>query len=121
LLATISGSFGEGIDLPGDFLKGVIVVGLPLTRPDLESKSLIDYYDKKFGKGWDYGYLYPAFTKAIQSSGRCIRTEKDRGVVVFLDERYAWPRYYNCFPKDWKFITTVLFERNIQNFFEQKD
>ncbi|MBU1974837.1 MAG: ATP-dependent DNA helicase, partial [Nanoarchaeota archaeon] len=90
LLGVISGNFGEGIDLPGDYLKGVVIVGLPLQRPSLETKALIDYFDKKFGKGWDYGYLFPAFTKAIQSAGRCIRSETDKGIVVFLDERYTW-------------------------------
>ena len=47
LFGVTAGSFGEGIDLPGDFLKGVIVVGLPLERPTLEVRGLIDYYDMK--------------------------------------------------------------------------
>lgn len=100
LLAVVSGSYGEGIDLPGDFLNGVIIVGLPLQTPDLETKQLIDYFEKKFKRGWDYGYVFPAFNKALQNAGRCIRTEKDRGVIVFLDERYVWPMYSRCFPED---------------------
>ncbi len=99
LLAVASGSFGEGIDLPG-VLKGVIVVGLPLDRPDLETQQLIEYYDKKFGNGWEYGYTMPALTKCLQNAGRCIRSETDRGVIIFLDERYAWPRYLQYFPRD---------------------
>jgi len=101
LLGVAAGSFGEGIDLPG-ILKAVIVIGLPLDRPDLETQQLIEYYDKKLGKGWDYGYTMPALTKCMQNAGRCIRSETDRGVIVFLDERYAWPRYFTCFPSDWK-------------------
>jgi DNA excision repair protein ERCC-2 len=100
LLAVASGSFGEGIDLPG-VLSGVIIIGLPLDRPDLETQQLIEYYDKKFGKGWDYGYTMPALTRTMQNAGRCIRSETDRGVIVFLDERYAWPRYFGAFPPDW--------------------
>lgn len=119
LLAVVSGSFGEGIDLPGDELKGVVVVGLPLQKPDLEAKALIDYYDEKFKKGWDYGYLFPAFTKSIQSAGRCIRSKKDRGVIVFLDERYAWPNYKRCFPKDWDIKITLMYEKWIREFFEK--
>jgi DNA excision repair protein ERCC-2 len=106
LLAVASGSFGEGVDLPG-VLKGVIVVGLPLDRPDLETQQLIEYYDRKFGKGWDYGYTMPALTRTMQNAGRCIRSETDRGVIVFLDERYAWPRYFTCFPSDWKLKIAV--------------
>lgn len=120
LLGVISGSFGEGIDLPGDFLKGVIVVGLPLQRPDLETKALIDYYDAKFKKGWDYGYVYPAFNKTLQSAGRCIRSETDRGVILFIDERYEWPRYKECFPPTWEMKTTLLFESMIKEFFKEK-
>lgn len=117
LLGVISGSFGEGIDLPGDFLKGVVVVGLPLSKPDLETKALIEYYDKKFGKGWDYGYLFPAFNKALQSAGRCIRSEKDKGVIIFLDERYTWSNYNRCFPPSWNLKTTMLYEKMIKEFF----
>ncbi|MFC1698214.1 ATP-dependent DNA helicase, partial [Nanoarchaeota archaeon] len=91
LLGCSSGNFAEGIDLPGDLLKCVVVVGLPLQSPDLETKRLIEYYDQKFKKGWDYGYLLPAFTKSLQSAGRCIRSETDKGAIIFLDERYKWP------------------------------
>ncbi|RJQ18207.1 ATP-dependent DNA helicase [Candidatus Woesearchaeota archaeon] len=119
LLAVVSGSFGEGIDLPGDYLKGVVIVGLPLQKPDLETQSLIDYYEKKFGKGWDYGYVFPAFTKTIQSAGRCIRSETDKGVIVFLDERYAWPNYSRCFPPDWDMKITLLYEKMIEGFFKK--
>jgi DNA excision repair protein ERCC-2 len=100
LLGAAAGSFGEGIDLPGDFLQCVIIVGLPLARPDAETSELIAYYDKKFGQGWDYGYIYPAFNKTLQNAGRCIRSETDRGIIVYLDERYTWRNYFKCFPQD---------------------
>lgn len=116
LLAVAAGSFGEGIDLPG-VLKAVVVVGLPLDRPDLETQQLIEYYDRKFGKGWDYGYTMPALTKTMQNAGRCIRTETDRGVIVFLDERYAWPRYFMCFPSDWRLKIAANPLPEIQKFF----
>lgn len=116
LLGVASGSFGEGIDLPG-LLKGVVVVGLPLDRPNLETQQLIEYYDKKFGRGWDYGYIMPALTKTMQNAGRCIRSETDRGVIVFLDERYAWPRYFSCFPSDWNLGVSVDPTQQISQFF----
>ncbi len=100
LLAASSGSFGEGIDLPGDLLKAVIIVGLPLSKPDLETKELISYYDLRFNKGWDYGYIYPAVIKSLQNAGRCIRSKKDKGVIIFLDERYVWNNFRKCFPSD---------------------
>lgn len=117
LLGVVSGSFGEGIDLPGDLLKSVVVVGLPLQQPTLETKALIDYYDKKFSKGWDYGYVGPAFSKCMQSAGRCIRSENDRGIVVFLDERYTWPNYFKHFPIDMDIKITKLYADRITEFF----
>ena len=117
MLAVASGSFGEGIDLPGDYLKAVVVVGIPLSHPNLETHELIGYYDDKFNKGWDYGYLLPAITRSLQNAGRCIRSETDRGAIIFLDERYAWPNYKRCFPDDWNVITTKLYKERINNFF----
>ena len=101
LLAAVSGgSYGEGIDLPGKQLMGAIIVGIPLNKPDLETKSLIKYYDHKYGKGWEYGYIFPAMTKAIQAAGRCIRNEEDKGIIAYLDNRYTWRNYSRCFPEE---------------------
>src|SRR3989338_3697680 len=119
LLAVSTGNFGEGIDLPGDFLKGVVIVGLPLEKPDLETKELIDYYEEKYGKGFDYGYIFPAITKCLQNAGRCIRSETDRGVIVFLDERFAWENYLRCLPADMDFKITKMYEERISSFFNR--
>ena len=120
LLAVASGSFSEGIDLPGNLLRCVVIVGLPLQTPDLETKELIRYYDEKFGKGWDYGYIFPAFNKALQSAGRCIRSETDKGAIVFLDERYLWPNYRRLFPEDWDMVVSKDFALQIEDFFFQR-
>jgi len=117
LLAVSTGSFGEGIDLPGDFLKGVVIVGLPLEKPDLETKELIDYYQEKYGKGFEYGYIFPAITKCLQNAGRCIRSETDKGAIIFLDERFAWQNYYKCLPSDMDFKISKNYEERIERFF----
>ncbi|MBI5881426.1 ATP-dependent DNA helicase [archaeon] len=120
LLGVVSGSFGEGIDLPGKLLNCVVVVGLPLQQPTLETKKLIEYYDAKFAKGWEYGYVGPAFSKCLQSAGRCIRSETDRGVIAFLDERYAWQNYRQHFPEDWEIEITKDYLEKIREFFGKK-
>ncbi len=119
LLATSTGSFSEGIDLPGDFLKAVVIVGLPLATPNLETQELIRYYDEKFQKGWDYGYIMPAVIKTLQAAGRCIRSETDRGIIAFIDERYIQPSYSRCFPKDWEIKTSINPEIMIKEFFDK--
>ncbi len=102
LLGVVGGSFSEGVDYADNLLTSVVVVGLPLESPTLEVKALIDYYERKFGKGWDYGYIYPAMNRAMQSAGRMIRSSSDRGVVVFLDKRYEWSNYSKCFPQSFR-------------------
>jgi DNA excision repair protein ERCC-2 len=100
LLGVTGANFAEGVDFPGDLLQGVIVVGVPLARPDLNTRKTIEYYETKYGKGWNYAYIFPAINKCLQSAGRCIRSETDRGVVIYLDERFAWQNYFQCFPKE---------------------
>jgi DNA excision repair protein ERCC-2 len=36
----------------------------------------------------------------VQSAGRLIRSEKDRGVVVLMDERFAQARYARFLPPE---------------------
>ncbi len=115
LLGTSTGSFGEGIDMPG-ILQAVIVVGLPLNKPDTEAKLLIEYYDDKFGKGFEYGYVLPAITKCLQNAGRCIRSETDKGAIIFLDERYAWQNYFQCFPEDWDMEVEMDYKEILESF-----
>ncbi len=118
LLGVAGANFAEGIDLPGDLLNGVVVVGLPLAKPDLVTREIINYHDKKFSKGWDYGYIYPAMSKCIQSAGRCIRSEKDRGVIIYLDERFAWQNYFACLPRE-GLIVTKNYARLLEEFFSR--
>ncbi len=117
LMGVSSGNFGEGVDLPGDLLQMVIIVGLPLGKPDLETKELINYYEHKFGNGQDYGYIFPAITTCLQNAGRCIRSETDKGVIIFLDERYAWTQYKKCFPENMNFMVTKRAEEKVKEFF----
>lgn len=117
LLGVAAGSFGEGVDYPGEVLKAVFVVGLPLKTPDLETKELIDFYDQLFGKGWDYGYSYPAMNRAIQAAGRCIRSKDDEGVIVYMDKRYDWSNYRKVFPPGKRMRTTKAPWKEIEEFF----
>lgn len=119
LFAVQAGSFSEGMDFPGRMLDCAVVVGLPLERPTLETDALIRYYDFKFSRGWDYGYIYPAMNRALQAAGRCIRSETDRGAIVLMDDRFKWRNYRKCFPRDMKSIVTEKPEMYLEKFFKQ--
>jgi len=94
LFGVMGGSLSEGVDYPENILKGIIVVGIPLEKPNLETTARINFYEKKFGsKGKDYAYIIPAIIRAVQAAGRAIRSEKDKAVIVFMDKRYKWRMY----------------------------
>jgi DNA excision repair protein ERCC-2 len=67
----------------------------------LEREILRDYYEKRYGKGFHYAYIYPAMSKVVQAAGRVIRTENDRGLIVLMDKRFILPDYYQAMPVDW--------------------
>jgi DNA excision repair protein ERCC-2 len=101
VLAVQGGIFSEGVDFAGETLIGVIVVGPALPTVDFERELLRHYYQKKNGQGFEYAYLYPAMTRVIQSVGRLIRTETDRGVAVLICNRFAQRQYAALFPREW--------------------
>lgn len=103
LCAVMGGSLAEGIDYAEKEIACACLVGIPLQEMSLEVQSLIEYYDQKFGRGWEYGYIYPAVNKALQAAGRGIRRESDKCAVLFMDERYLWKAYRKCLPKDFAF------------------
>ncbi len=101
LFAVMGSNFSEGIDFPGELLSSLIVIGLPLTKPDVLMKAKVEYFDSKFGDGLEYAYYLPTFVKIRQALGRLIRSENDKGVAYFIDERYTWKKYKKYIPRDW--------------------
>ncbi len=100
----MGGIFSEGIDLANDRLIGAVIVGTGLPQVCRERELLKEYFDNRGVNGFDYAYVYPGMNKVQQSAGRVIRTEKDRGIILLLDERFSERRYRNTFPREWKGI-----------------
>jgi DNA excision repair protein ERCC-2 len=101
-LAVMGGIFGEGIDLVGERLIGAVVVGVGVPQVCLENDLIKEYFDRENGSGFAYAYQYPGFNRVLQATGRVIRTETDRGIVVLIDERFTQPRYRQLFPDHWR-------------------
>lgn len=98
----MGGIFSEGIDLTEDKLIGAAIIGTGLPQVCNEREILKRWFDEKQMPGFDFAYLYPGMNKVLQSAGRVIRTEKDRGVILLLDERFLSYRYQETFPREWK-------------------
>lgn len=97
----MGGIFSEGIDLTGEQLIGAVIVGTGLPQVCRERELLKQYFDEHGFYGFDYAYLYPGMNKVLQSAGRVIRTQEDRGVVLLLDDRFLDMRYREVFPREW--------------------
>jgi DNA excision repair protein ERCC-2 len=104
-LAVMGSLFNEGIDLAGERLSGVIIVGVGLPQVSLPREIMSQYFSSRLGRGFEYAYQFPGFNKVQQAAGRVIRSEQDVGFVLLMDDRYAKPEYQVLFPDEWQPVT----------------
>lgn len=101
-VCAISGSFAESIDLVGDRLIGVVIVGVGLPQVNFENNLIKDFYTAKDMNGYDFAYLNPGLNKVLQAIGRVIRTENDKGAALIIDNRYKQTNYRVVLDKHFK-------------------
>ncbi len=111
----LGGSFSEGVDLPGNRLIGVGIVGVGLPGISNERNLLKEYYDQTRESGYDYAYIYPGMNRVLQAAGRLIRRESDTGVIVLMDDRYASERYQILFPDRWQTVRSATNATELAN------
>lgn len=121
-IAVLGGQFSESIDLKGDLLIGVIVLGVGFPKISFENDEIKKYYDEYCDAGFSYAYLYPGMNAVTQSVGRLIRAEDDIGSALLIDSRYLESRYQNLFKKEWSHYKIVSSPKdiydNINNFYK---
>ena len=87
-------SFWEGVDVPGDALRGLVIAKLPFRVPTepvtaAQCEAIVARGGDAFAE-----YMLPhASLRLKQGFGRLIRTGTDRGVVVIGDPRIVTKRY----------------------------
>ena len=100
--AVLGSLFNEGIDLVGERLSGLIILGVGLPGLSPERNLMAGYCEEKFGSGFLFSYIFPAFNRIEQAMGRLIRSESDRGFVLLIDKRWSQSPYAQLIPEDWK-------------------
>lgn len=83
-------SFWEGVDVPGDQLRHVIITRLPFTVPsDPIQQARAERIRARGGSDFSEMSVPQAVIRFRQGFGRLIRSKTDRGVVTVLDSRIA--------------------------------
>jgi len=89
-----TGSFSEGLDLPGDYLTNLIITKLPFAVPTSPvEQAHAEYIQMKGGNPFMQLTIPDASRKLIQSCGRLLRKEQDYGRITILDRRLVTKRY----------------------------
>ncbi len=87
-------TFWEGVDVPGDALRGLLIAKLPFRVP---SEPMVaaqcEAIEARGGNAFGEFMLPHASLRLKQGFGRLIRTATDRGVVVLSDPRVLSKRY----------------------------
>ncbi len=105
--AVLGGIFSEGVDLIGDRLNGVVVVGVGLPQLCFERNLIKDHFDQDGKNGYNYAYIYPGMNKVLQAGGRLIRSETDKGTIVLIDDRFLQKQYQMLLPQEWEKYTII--------------
>ena len=114
----LGGVFSEGIDLIDDRLIGAIIIGVGLSMVNYENGALKNYYDLNSSddeekQGYLYSYVYPGINKFLQAAGRVIRSEFDKGMLLYIDMRYNTFPYRNILTEKYQNISYVYTEDEI--------
>lgn len=121
----MGGVFSEGIDLIGDALNGVIIVGVGLPMICDENNILKEHFQNVYSQGFEYAYMYPGFNKVVQAVGRVIRSERDRGIAILLDERFNFSSYKQIMPSHWQnrkiISSSYTLKKEIEQFYQNNE
>jgi ATP-dependent DNA helicase DinG len=87
-------SLWQGVDVPGDSCRLVVIDRIPFPRPD---DPLMTARSRAVAQTGGNGFMSVSATHAAirlaQGAGRLIRTTTDKGVVAVLDSRLSTERY----------------------------
>jgi ATP-dependent DNA helicase DinG len=87
-------SFWEGVDVPGEPLRGLILQKLPFRVPtEPITAARMEAIERAGGSSFHQFMLPHAALRLKQGFGRLVRSRSDRGAVLVLDDRLVSRRY----------------------------
>jgi ATP-dependent DNA helicase DinG len=89
-----TGSFAEGLDLPGQLLENVVITKIPFSVPTSPvEQAQAEYITAQGGNPFMQVTVPEASRKLVQCAGRLLRNEQDSGRVIILDRRIITKHY----------------------------
>ena len=105
LFGVMGGKLSEGINFKNDLCRLLIIVGMPFMNiKAIEIQEKMKYYNKLFElkkssiNGNEY-YENLCMKNINQTIGRCIRNYYDYSVIILMDNRFSFDKYFNKLPK----------------------
>jgi len=100
-LAVAGGALTEGFDTSGLGIRAVAVLGPCIPAPDPRRELERAHYDESLGDGFALAYALPGMTRVVQSAGRLLRQDGDRGVIALYGARFLREPYRSLLPAAW--------------------
>ncbi|RJF76169.1 RecQ family ATP-dependent DNA helicase [Deinococcus cavernae] len=105
-------SMMEGVDVPGESLMAVHLEKIPFPVVRATERALQRYYAAQGRNWWEEYYLPRGVIPFVQSFGRLIRSQQDRGVFVVWDRRvsgaFYWDDFIDSLPVSAEQLETVV-------------
>jgi DNA excision repair protein ERCC-2 len=121
LLAVQGGFFSDSPEFKRNTLHGILVVGVPYSKPDIEQRAAAEFMKSRFGgmKGYYYSQIYPAMTKVLHvlSGG----AGGDKGVCVLMDQRFKDSKFLKALPPEYHFDIEPDIKSRLGEFFSCPD
>jgi len=106
LLGVQGGYFSDSPEFKRNLFNGIVVVGIPFAKPDVEQRATMEYLKSRFGgmKGYYYSQIYPAMSKVVQAmaQGGGGGDENEKGVCVLMDYRFKDPKFLKTLPPEYQ-------------------
>ena len=112
----LGGIFSEGIDLINDRLIASIIISVGLPKKDFKLEALKKYYKKESNndlEAYNDTYVYPSINRLFQAAGRVIRSENDKGLIIFIDTRYVYKIYLENLKENFPDLITLKNKTNL--------
>ncbi|OKL49258.1 ATP-dependent DNA helicase [Boudabousia marimammalium] len=117
-------SLWQGVDVPGDSCRLVVIDRIPFPRPDDPLvKARSEAVSRNGGNAFMQISLSQAALLMAQGAGRLLRRATDRGVVAILDPRVRTKQYgsfiMSSLPKMWRTVDPVVVRAALERLNQQ--